>query len=809
MDLNQVKLSKGEWNSIEIPLSDYEKYISKLIMEGFDNINIVKNRALSLVSFLKIEANDNIHKYLYKNYFENEIKQLYKKYNIPINKQSLLKSVNIRKKDKMRIDNMNKKLDMVKTNIFEFMLLGLVDKLILMRSLYANDFSPILKKPEFLKILVTLSKLVQLTIYEFNVVLKTEINYFVEAIEKEYFTDETYLDLLVNASPILEENQYLIKYKDDKLYSHQQELFNYIKNPNPKLIFYCAPTGTGKTLSPLGISGKNKVIFVCAARHVGLSFAKYAIDCGKKIAFAFGCEDSGGIKLHNSSAVDFIKDRKSGGIFRIDNTNGKKVEIMICDIKSYLPAMYYMMAFEEDISNIVLYWDEPTITLDHDSHYIHSDIQKIWQNNKIPNIVLSSATLPSVSELPVLVNSYKEQFGGVVNQIKSSDFNKSIAILNKENYLCLPHNIYNSFRELVENMDFCMNNKTLMRYMALNEMSGLLDFLIKKEKIPIEDLTSKCFDKISKFNIKSIKMFYLEQLMGITKDGFDLIKKYNERMKPLYKSSIYVTTKDAYTLKYGPTIFLTNDVDKLAKFYYKESNINPQIIQELESVIEFNNNLTKRIEELEKELELSLASVNEEKIDVKMENDVSVSRLNKEIEKYKNLVKTISLPSIFIPNKPEHFDFWNIKEKNNAVNEDIFSGNVNERVVEEIMTLKIDNIWKVLLMMGIGVFKNHSNKEYLAIMKKLADEQCLYLIIADSDYIYGTNYQFCTGYLSKDMNDISYEKLVQALGRVGRHNNKQNYSVRLRDNSLCEKLFKKPTHKPEVINMNRLFNIEF
>ena len=29
------------------------------------------------------------------------------------------------------------------------------------------------------------------------------------------------------------------------------------------------------------------------------------------------------------------------------------------------------------------------------------------------------------------------------------------------------------------------------------------------------------------------------------------------------------------------------------------------------------------------------------------------------------------------------------------------------------------------------------------IMKKLAEEQKLYLIIASSDYIYGTNYQFC------------------------------------------------------------------
>ena len=30
---------------------------------------------------------------------------------------------------------------------------------------------------------------------------------------------------------------------------------------------------------------------------------------------------------------------------------------MICDIKSYLPAMYYMKAFN-DIQDVITYWDE-------------------------------------------------------------------------------------------------------------------------------------------------------------------------------------------------------------------------------------------------------------------------------------------------------------------------------------------------------------------------------------------------------------------------------------------------------------------
>jgi hypothetical protein len=122
------------------------------------------------------------------------------------------------------------------------------------------------------------------------------------------------------------------------------------------------------------------------------------------------------------------------------------------------------------------------------------------------------------------------------------------------------------------------------------------------------------------------------------------------------------------------------------------------------------------------------------------------------------------------------------------------------------MALKgVENSWKVLLMMGIGVFINHENITYTEIMKNLAEEQKLYMIIASSDYIYGTNYQFCHGFLSKDL-DLTQEKLIQAMGRIGRNNIQQTYTIRFRDDEQISKLFTSETDKPEIINMNKLFN---
>ena len=115
-------------------------------------------------------------------------------------------------------------------------------------------------------------------------------------------------------------------------------------------------------------------------------------------------------------------------------------------------------------------------------------------------------------------------------------------------------------------------------------------------------------------------------------------------------------------------------------------------------------------------------------------------------------------------------------------------------------------ILKLLLMMGIGVFAAHDSDRYTEVMKQLAQEQKLYLIIASTDYIYGTNYQFCHGYIGKDLGEMSQEKAIQAMGRVGRNKLQFQYSMRFRDNDIICKLFEYDDNKPEVRNMAALFN---
>ena len=117
----------------------------------------------------------------------------------------------------------------------------------------------------------------------------------------------------------------------------------------------------------------------------------------------------------------------------------------------------------------------------------------------------------------------------------------------------------------------------------------------------------------------------------------------------------------------------------------------------------------------------------------------------------------------------------------------------------------VDDKWKLLLLLGVGVFAPWNIPSYTEIMKDLAQRQKLYMVVATSDYIYGTNYQFCHGYIAKDLGAMSQEKCIQAMGRVGRNRLQQTYSIRFRDDELIRRLFTTETDRPEVANMQRLF----
>ena len=650
----------------------------------------------------------------------------------------------------------------------------------------------------------TLKKLISYKISLINRNVKQLVDFVLE----KYADSLNLAKFVKNAHKYIEENSLILKYENMELYTHQKQIFTICKNPDPKMILYIAPTGTGKTLTPLGLSESYKIVFVCAARHVGLALAKSAISMDKKVAFAFGCKDPSDVRLHYNAAKDFVKNRRTGGIFRVDNTVGDEVEIMIADIASYIPAMLYMNAFNHP-SKLLMYWDEPTITLDYEEHPFHEIIKKNWTENLIPNIVLSSATLPKEEEIQPTIQSFRAKFANAdVHSIISHDCKKTIPLLNRDGFVEMPHYLFESYEEMMDSVIHCESYKTLMRYFDLQEVVSFVYFVNQNNLVSSKYLINNYFDGIEDITQTSIKQYYLLVLKNIKKeDWHDIYDYFQKKERINITDTVHVTTKGSYTLTDGPTIYMANDIKKIATFCANSAKIPSQVMQDILNSIEFNNELLEDITILEKEVEDELQKTGDIDKERKMTNLRLPDELKekiKQIDIKKKMVKVISLNGLFVPNKAEHIERWTGKtslELNRA-----FTCDINERVVEEIMLIPdVEDSWKILLLMGIGVFANHKSIAYTEVMKKLAEEQKLFMIIASTDYIYGTNYQFCHGYVGKDLDCLTQEKTIQAMGRIGRNNIQQTFSIRFRNTETIKKLFKKEEDKIEVKNMCRLF----
>jgi hypothetical protein len=823
--MKQSKLTKEEWTSIEVPCSDGEKRILALISDGFKNVNLSRNYALSLAQHMKISEPAPFDDYIYQHYFSDKMTKLYTKYKVVVpaaatSQKKKEKPLVMKKADLIRMENTTKHIEDQKELIFEYVLIDLLEKLL------SSKKTNKAKKNEWMFYCYTIYKLLQYTVEGVNNELRRQITTFLAALVENYHDGNLMCAMVEQGYALIEKNDYLLKYADEMLYDHQKQLFTLCKQPNPKLILYIAPTGTGKTMSPLGLATTFRVIFVCAARHVGLSLAKAAISTQKKIAFAFGCNDAEDIRLHYYAAKEYTKNAKSGGIGKVDNSQGEKVEIMISDVQSYLPAMLYMLAFNPK-EQIITYWDEPTMTMDYAEHELHAIIQKNWRENLIPNMVLSSATLPQQSEITETITDFCSRFENVnVHEIVSYDCKKTIPMINREGFVEMPHYLYEDYDKILAAVEHCKQHKTLLRYIDLREA---IRFIITVTGTGTgtgkgtETSTGTCakndrytletyFTDMDTLDMAAIKLFYLELLGNIEPARYPELYATLIKSRTKYQeSNVNIVTTDAYTLTDGPTIFLADDINKIAQFYIQSAKIPEYVLNDIMEKIQINRSLNEQITVLEKDLEDAQArggsggedstkkerAVNEEKLSTEMKTK------KEKLDGLRTGIQTIILQPSFVPNTRDHL--YKYAARMNHTN--AFTCDISEEIVEQIMNITdVQDYWKLLLLMGIGVFAEHKSTRYTEIMKKLAQNHKLFMIIASTDYIYGTNYQFCHGYIGNDLASMSQEKCIQAMGRIGRNKIQQEYSIRFRANSLIYKLFERDDNKPEVLNMNRLFN---
>ena len=464
-------------------------------------------------------------------------------------------------------------------------------------------------------------------------------------------------------------------------------------------------------------------------------------------------------------------------------------------------------------------------------------------------MILSCATLPKEHEISESIMDFKCKFEDAeIYTIESYDCKKTISLFDNNGKKTVPHLLFETHQEIMECVRHCENNKSLLRYFDLQEILRLIIYANQHTNALSERYKLETYfdGDISNITMHSIKIYYLECLQQISPElwanpsfrhlvATQPLSTELQKMASLNETTqstaifrthsmaqnapittadavigdhrgIMLTTTDAHTLTDGPTIYIAEDIKRMGEFFIEQTKIPAHIMSDLLEKIENNNRLQKKIEILEKSLEDKLGS------EIEKSKKMEKEHFSGEVRTIMNTINTVraefgvvEMDKVFLPNTAQHQQFWTRNE--NPIR-NAFVPRIIETVVKEIMMTDVDTHMKMLLLLGIGMFDKHTNIKYMEIMKKLADEQKLFVIIASSDYIYGTNYQFCHGFVGKDLQNMTQQKIIQAMGRIGRNNIQQTYSVRFRDSDILKSLFMAPDENREAIVMSKLFNSE-
>lgn len=125
MDLTQRKLTRAEWNNIEIPVSSAEKQIITMICQGYHDINIVFNHTKSLLTYLKIAQSLSIEQYVFEKYIVPELQPMITEFGITDLSITKKKKHIIKKADIIRFSNTDQYLSTQKKELYEFIIIDL------------------------------------------------------------------------------------------------------------------------------------------------------------------------------------------------------------------------------------------------------------------------------------------------------------------------------------------------------------------------------------------------------------------------------------------------------------------------------------------------------------------------------------------------------------------------------------------------------------------------------------------------------------------------------------------------------------
>lgn len=581
----------------------------------------------------------------------------------------------------------------------------------------------------------------------------------------------------------------------------QENLIEIIKEnleaTNNLLLFYKTVVGSGKTSAALALLSllkeynekhpKNQqisLLFCCGLTQVRVQVGQLvynALNYDKDLTFAIASTYPYFDAITNKQ----IKRVRIANHFSCENEENPLLVI------SDMETSYKLLKMQK--KRFFLFLDDPVIDADQENCPITDMFLKLM--SVAPNFtVISSATLPSVESVPLLVKAFKINHPkSVVEEISSETTSIGMQIYVDFQHYFFPHTNCKNALQLQNAIESVKENPFLARMYPASSLYLLREKLSSiNPEMEKEDLEG-FFSNTQKLNQKEFQNYavdILEELLMLDDD---------EKIKEFCKLESF-PQKNLNNLSYK-TLF-THGAHKLTGGCLIATE-NP-----LEFAIEmFMDHLKKySLSHIRKDYETQNLILQEKrKFLESIKNEVERLKSEQRIQKEFNPV--VNFPLHLKINTKHHFEYYGLPQKSEIQKiefrkdyslADLFF-NVNDEIV-------------LMLFAGIGIFdeKTINCKEYSKEIRRKAKNMFLAYLISHQDILYGANLPVHNVIIDDSIvNNFSISSIFQIMGRAGRIGKSWISNCYL-SNKLAEKIesFVHSTQEEKEIHQIEAINIE-
>ena len=399
--------------------------------------------------------------------------------------------------------------------------------------------------------------------------------------------------------------------------------------------------------------------------------------------------------------------------------------------------------------------------------------------NLAGNMILVSATLPKVEEIPNIINHFKIRNNhtddNFIRIIESNKQHISVTFINAEGYIFAPHDNVKDIDELSKFIDIL--NEPLVRRgyspeVVLNICKNIDVYLPEgmkfRDKFPFLGIcTHESIREYACDILKYIVKFNDQEIFNILK-SIKVKKINNMDINTMFTES---------AIHYEPFKFLHVATSSL--FNNHIENISEPFLRGSPKVSDLINKFDKEKEIVNKKIE-SLKKSNAKK------NEYEITVLQKELDNI-----TIQWPSEYVLNSYAHASKFNNKIKN--------ASTVNYVTRSDIGYL--DKIPEKLLFSGISIYQPESFND-LQMENFLNNKDIGKGIISNPSIVYGTNIGLSLIDIDKSfIYDGTKSIYFQLIGRVGRRGKSDTGTVIFRDNQMIDYILRKEDVNIEAVQV--------